>query len=60
MSIIVASGKFKRMRIDQASQKDITIDEINYIKHNMRYHREDDSMLKGKGKTLVLKNIGSR
>lgn len=26
MSIIVSSGKFKRMRIDKASQKDITID----------------------------------
>jgi hypothetical protein len=60
MSIIVASGKFKRMRIDQASQKDITMDEINYFKHNMRYNREDDSMLKGKGKTLVLKNILNR
>ena len=75
MSICVASGRFKRMRIDQVSQKDVTINldgnsringnngndgnNGNNNKANFRYNPED-LMLKHRSRTLFLKNIGSR
>lgn len=56
MSIIVSSGKFKSMRIDKASQKEISLDQGKGI---ARYNPEDANLRK-KSKTLVLSSIGSR
>lgn len=42
MSIIVSSGRFKKMRIDKATQKEMTLD-VN-VNRNGRYNPEDQLM----------------